>query len=529
LLLGIALLPFFKLSFPDNTLNMKDAKKILLHSTLIIILFTLVSGRMMAQNMDGELHLPEEFPVAFVKISQIEITGNKRTKEQIIIRELDFNTGDSLATFERGEGSSKLFAQKRYSRKDSSEVVVRMKYSRENIINTRLFLTVNFYLEQIEEEDYKLRIDVNERWYFWAFPVIQLDYPNFNEWLQNPDLSQMTQGLFMSHNNLWGLGHQTSFKAYLGSSQGVALGYLVPWVGKGQKIGLLLGAAVRKSTVVEYRSLDNQMQIIFEKGSMKDFSFVSTFTARPGLYNYSKVRLSAHHLQVSDALYDRTLDESIASFLPEGVQKIDFISLYIEYKYDSRNSHAYPLNGNYMKGFVNKHGMGILSHDVDYFYYGVDMHFYQQISERWYTAEMFKLVTSSSENIPYFFKKNLTSRVDFLRGYDYYAMRGDEMYYFRSNLKYNVIKPNVMKARKKKHADSKFRNVPYAFYINLIADAGYMKDDFYGDYNPYNNKLLYSWGLGVDVISYYDMVLRFEYVFTNIKSHGFFFGFGMPI
>lgn len=86
-----------------------------------------------------------------------------------------------------------------------------------------------------------------------------------------------------------------------------------------------------------------------------------------------------------------------------------------------------------------------------------------------------------------------------------------------------------MKARKEKNKDSKFRNVPYAFYVNLLADVAYVKDEFHGDLNPYNNKMLYSWGLGVDFISYYDLVLRFEYAFTNIGTHGFFFGFGMPI
>ena len=53
----------------------------------------------------------------------------------------------------------------------------------------------------------------------------------------------------MSHNNLWGLGHQASFKGYFGSSQGIGLGYLVPWVGDGQKIGLLLGGTWRQSSV----------------------------------------------------------------------------------------------------------------------------------------------------------------------------------------------------------------------------------------------------------------------------------------
>jgi hypothetical protein len=118
---------------------------------------------------------------------------------------------------------------------------------------------------------------------------------------------------------------------------------------------------------------------------------------------------------------------------------------------------------------------------------------------------------------------------DFIRGYDYYALRGDQMYYFRSNLKYNLIKPGVMKARKEKYAESKFRNLPYAFYINLLADVAYMREPFYGEYNSFTNTFLYTWGKGIDFISYYDLVLRFEYVLTSMGTHGLFLGFGMPI
>ena len=50
--------------------------------------------------------------------------------------------------------------QKRFSREDSAEVALRLKYSRENIINTKLFLEVDLYLEEMEDLDYKLRIKV---------------------------------------------------------------------------------------------------------------------------------------------------------------------------------------------------------------------------------------------------------------------------------------------------------------------------------------------------------------------------------
>lgn len=484
---------------------------------------------LLGQTEDGDLYLPESFASPYVHISKIEVTGNERTKSKIIIRELDFKMGDSLLTTDLSEVYAFGSGQKRVSRKDSSEVSLRMKYSRENIINTKLFLEVDLYLEEIAGKAYKIRINVKERWYFWAFPILKLDYPNFNDWLQNPDLSYLTMGLFSSHNNLWGLGHQASIKIYGGSSQEIAMGYLVPWIGKGQKIGLILGGNWRKSTVVEYGSLQNERQLIFDKGSMIDYNFLATLKFRPNLYNYAKVRLIASNVSISDSLYNLTLDESIASFLPTGLQSVSYATLYMEYLYDSRNNHAYPLKGQYLKGFVEKEGLGLIGHDVDYFNYGVDMHFYQELNSRWYVAEMFKILTSSGENIPYFFKQNLTSGDDFIRGFDYFALRGDNMAYFRSNLKYNIIKPSVKVPRKEKNKDSKFRNVPYAFYLNLIADAGYMKDEFYGQYNPYNNKLLLSWGFGVDLISYYDLVLRFEYVFTNINTRGFYFGFGMPI
>jgi hypothetical protein len=103
------------------------------------------------------------------------------------------------------------------------------------------------------------------------------------------------------------------------------------------------------------------------------------------------------------------------------------------------------------------------------------------------------------------------------------------MYYFRGNIKYELVKPKVRKP-KKGNKESKFKNIQYAFYINFFSDVAYMKDDFTTEMeNPLNNDLLYSWGLGLDLISYYDLVFRFEYAFTSIGTSGFFFGFGMPI
>jgi outer membrane protein assembly factor BamA len=94
-------------------------------------------------------------------------------------------------------------------------------------------------------------------------------------------------------------------------------------------------------------------------------------------------------------------------------------------------------------------------------------------------------------------------------------------------VKYELIKPAIKKA-KPGQEKNKFKNLQYAFYANVFADAGYVVNKF-TENNPLNNKMLFSWGLGIDFVTYYDMVIRFEYAWTSTWQNGFYFGFGMPI
>lgn len=496
---------------------------------ILVLIAQFLAVSVMSQNKDGEVKIPDDFDYDYIFIVDSEITGNDKTKEKIILRELDFAIGDSLATFDLSLKENTI-VQKRVSRKDSSEVSRRIKYSRENIINTSLFLEVNIELKQIVDDQYSLHISIKERWYFWVFPVVTIDAPNFNEWASDPDIGQLNQGLFLSHNNIMGLSHQASIIAYGGSSQRVAFGYYVPWIGNGQKIGLKMGLSFTSDAVVEANSIGNERQMIFDKKTVNKIDFGASMNIRPGLYNYSTIKLGINSMEVSDSLY-----EVNPGYLPDSAKSVLGVSLYIDYAYDSRNSKSYPLKGNYLKGFVDKKGLGILGHDLDYFFYGIDFHFYQKLSDRFYVGETVKIVTSSSKGVAYAYKQNLTSGDNFLRGYDYNALRGDNLLTFRGNIKYEVIKPNIYVSKKK--PESKFRNVQYAFYINAFSDAGWVSDRYSTDdlndptktYNPLNNKMLYSWGLGIDFVSYYNMVMRFEYAFTSELTHGFFFGFGMPI
>jgi len=487
---------------------------------LLFTLLLFISSYLKAQNKDGAVKLPEELPFEYIRFTEIKITGNKLTKDPMITRELDFKIGDSLGTISPGKKFD--FKLKRFAPGDSSELSLRLKYSRENIINTNLFLTVDLSIEQIDGMEYRLLVDVTERHYWWLFPVVKLNAPNFNEWLRDPDISDVSMGLFFSHNNLFGKSHQSSLVGYVGKSYAVAWGYRIPWIGQGKKTGLTFGAAYQNLYTVEYGSLENKRQMLYKSNSLQSATIFGVINMRPGLYNYGTVKVIGEWISISDSLY--SLD---SNYLEKGKKSNMSLTIYADYAYDSRNSKSYPLAGTYLRLFVNKVGIGLVSKDVDYFFYGLDFHFYQKISQKFYVAEMFKLENSAGENHPYYYQLNMTQKKDFVRGYDLYTLKGDQMYFFRSNFKYELVKPSLKKV-KEGQEDNKFKRLQYAFYLNAFADAGYCVNNF-TENNPYNNKMLLSWGLGLDFVTYYNMVLRFEYAFTSIGSNGFFIGFGMPI
>lgn len=484
-----------------------------------IILFSLNIISIQAQNKDGSVQLPETLPYDQVIISESSISGNKLSKNWIIIRELDFKIGDTLTTSRKS-----ISKQLRFYPGDSSELFLRMKYSRDNIINTKLFLTVNLGIEQIKGDSYRLMIEVTERHYWWLFPVVKLNAPNFNEWIRDPSLEDLSMGLFFSHNNLFGTSHQTSLVGYVGKSYAAAFGYRIPWIGKGRKTGLTCVAGYNNLYTVEFASLDNKRQMLYAYNSFQSANIGAVLKFRPDHYNYGTIKLTGQWVSISDSLF--ALNKNYLAPSDDSTTNVS-LSFYADYSYDTRNNKSYPLSGSNLRLFVNKVGLGLISKEVDYFYYGIDFHFYQKINQKWYVAEMVKVENSSGQDHPYFYQLNMSYKKDFIRGYDLFTLKGDAMVYFRSNIKYELIKPNKRKVKDGKEGN-KFKSLQYAFYLNIFADCGYTVNKFTTD-NPYNNKMLYSWGLGLDFVTYYDMVFRFEYAFNSIGTNGFFIGFGMPI
>jgi hypothetical protein len=75
-----------------------------------------------------------------------------------------------------------------------------------------------------------------------------------------------------------------------------------------------------------------------------------------------------------------------------------------------------------------------------------------------------------------------------------------------------------------------FETAPFALYLRAYSDAGYVRDN---SLNPLNTKLanefLLGGGLGLDMVTYYDLVFRLEYSINRLQQQGVYLHVKAPI
>ena len=111
-----------------------------------------------------------------------------------------------------------------------------------------------------------------------------------------------------------------------------------------------------------------------------------------------------------------------------------------------------------------------------------------------------------------------------LFGYGYFQMRG---------LEYNVVDGilggSVKTTLHKKVLSFVVRNpfpskthdkIPFRIFLKAYGDLGYGYTKTPDITNTLNNKLLRTWGFGMDIISIYDFVFKIEYSFNQLGRDG---------
>jgi len=437
------------------------------------------------------------------RIRHIEFPEKIITRETTILRELEFAIGQQ------------------YDRIALDSLILK---SEKNLLNTALFnfvtLTPNYKDDKVD-----IKIELIERWYIWPYPLFEISDRNINSWLKDKDYSRLNYGLFLVWDNFTGRKDKLKVLVRLGHEDKLGLFYNLPALNPKKTLGFDMGISYGRKYEVGVTSVNDKL--VYYKDSLgyvrKEFNSFFTFIYRPQIHNSSSIKLEYTNSQFSDSLLF-----NYPNYTVNNLKKLSYLSLSVRYVSDYRDYIFYPLTGYYFDVEFEKYGFGLMqSNGVDFYTFKAKFNMYHQILDKWYYAWGLSAKFSSDDVQPYQLQRGLGYIKDYIRAYELYVLDGKNYGLFKSNLKFELV-------QRKLHTfnflrNERFDKLFYAFYINLFADAGYVNDLDYSKYNTLTNELQYSYGIGFDFVTYYDIVFRTEYSRNKQNESFLFFHLMAPI
>lgn len=436
----------------------------------------------------------------FVLVNRVFIIGNRLTRDQIIMRELSLKPGDVIY---------------------SGNLPEIIDLDKKKLINTRLFNTVEIRTMELDANKIDLLIDLNERWYTFPSPIFELSDRNFNDWWQNynHDFKRVNYGLRLYQFNMRGRNETLRFIAQFGFLRRFELMYRFPYIDKGQKHGLSMELGFHETKNLAYQTRDHKYEFAESDQILRNERRAGiTYSYRRSFYKTHSFNVSYRNMHVNEIVID-----SNANYIHGELLRQEYPTISYQFNSDHRDVMAYPLNGNQFLFFISQNGLGF-SEDLNNFETSILYSRYFDLKKGFYLSNNTIGYYSYPDDIPYVNFGVLGQRKQFVRGYELYVVEGPWYFLNKTTFKKLIFNRNyhwaLMPARQ-------FRYVPVSIYLKTYADLGYVRNYPHYEERGLNtmlsDKLLFGTGLGIDVVGFYDIVIRFEYSFNAEGEQGFFF------
>ena len=412
-------------------------------------------------------------------VRSVTVKGNKKTKEYIALREVPFKTGSKLQT---------------------NSLADIIEEGRLNIVNTQLFLEVIARIESWDEKYIDIVFDVKERWYLFPLPHFKLVDRNPNQWLveQGGSLERVNYGIKLNWDNVSGRRDKLNFNFINGYTREYSIFYEQPYSDKKLENGFLAGVFYKQSRQLAYAT-DRNKQAFFPVGNAQINEFVRTtfrvetgFTIRKGVKYRHAFRLNYISEQIADTVARIIENNPSKGYLPYftgNVSKQQFGEFAYNYQYYNVNNIVYPWKGFAFNGNFSQRGLGAK---------GMNM---WQFSGK---AGQFLQLAKYGDW--------------FLRGLEYYVIDGVQAGILKATVRQELFQLNVPTFIIK---NEKYKKIPFKVIAKVYGDIGASHMPVFTN-SILNNKLLYTYGAGFDVLSYYDFVAKIEYSFNQLGEKGLF-------
>ena len=377
-------------------------------------------------------------------IKAIEIQGNLKTKEYIILREINQKINEPL--------------------------------NPENVINdqNRIYNIGLFSLVKIEAVDSIYQVQVNEKWFYVVpFPIIK--YDNQSE--------KFSYGAGIQHSNFRGRNENIATGATAGNIREYFFWYENPWI-SGDHNSLEIGLYNESSDHHVYNILEKDKGFFAGGGFFKGYNHKFDFS-----FNYNN--------KLIETLDNPESDKDTLEL--EHLTQTDFLYIRLgsDYKYDTRDIHIDPSSGIFFNIKLNN----IFGFKDTQNIYAIETHFniYKNLFRSYFNPvfryKFFGQIQYSDLNIPVF-KKEYIGGQGYIRGYSPIpsnnTMDNSREMLEVDNLLINTIEIQSTLIKRKEYLEKVEMGVDFVLFADW--GVGYNLNEFIN----FNNSLV-GYGLGLRI------------------------------
>lgn len=471
----------------------------LLRKFFTLIFFLFLSGysislsaqelKLDSSKLSSQLNIADQKTI----IQDIVILGNRKTNKRVILREIPFQKGDSII---------------------KTHLPFLLKEAQELIYNTKLFVTVEVQPIQTGEQTTRVFITVKERWYTYPLPYLELSDRSLNEWIHthHANFRWVSYGMYFIQENFSGNRDRLELKAVAGFNKSFFFEYTAPSINAALTDGFRLSGGLDIPRETRYiTSPDNKL--MYYRGenpvSRKWFGAIS-YISRKRMKKKEMFTLNYTHIRATDSIAKFYNPEYFGNAKDEE----NYIELAYKLQYDDVDNIIYPLDGNTFQLKAEKRGLGWKG-GPNRLLLESQYHIYKPLGKQWYSeytlAGQLKLPFSQ----PYLNLTALGYAEHYLRGYEYFVIDGPAFAYLKGTLKKKITNfrlPTLLKSKT-------YNTIPFTIYAKVYSDLGYV---YSKNYSLLGNRLLWSGGLGLDIVTLYDFAVKLEFSWNQLGQKGLF-------
>ncbi len=448
------------------------------------------------ENLSNQFPIPDSSGAAMpalvrpFHVRQIIITGNNKTKENIILRELPFKVNEEYQL---------------------QELVAKFEDARRQLMNTTLFHEAIVALKRFEGYEVDISVEVKERWYLFPLPYFKPVDRNINQWLieQKGQLNRVDYGLKVIYNNTTGRNDKLNVWLVNGYTKRVSVSYDRLYIDRSMKWGMKAGINMGRNQEVNYAT-DLDKQVFFKDES----NYVRSFMNFNAELTYRRAIKARHRFGIawnSERVVD-TVAKLNPNYLAGERTRLRWLDLYYGLTYFDVDFIPYPLKGYHAEVFLLKRG---LNQSVNLW------EATGKVGGNWPIARKtwLGLRAAGTLKLPFkqsYYNQRLLGYGDFfMQGYEYFVVDGVAAGYLKGTITKQLLGFQINVPPVKNLA---IHPIPVKVYAKIYTNMGYVHNPIPGT-SVLSNKMLYSGGFGIDIVTFYDFIMRFEWSFNQLGQN----------